>query len=256
MVRYIIKFLVMPIIWILIGAYSLVSFVFDALVWLLTFWWDKRLWLLHRYSIVWALSYIWANPFWKIDIKGEENIKKGQTYIIVSNHQSALDIVLLYGLWMHFKWVARKEIFSIPVIGWNLWLNRHIAIDRTSVRSARKMILQAQKHLKMGSSILIFPEGTRSMDGTIKRFKEGAFMLAKKANCAILPVVLEGSMEVFPRNGYVIKAKQTFKLRILPEIKPESFQNKEVDELAKEVQATITEVHMSIAPKHYRKQND
>ncbi|MFP4555718.1 MAG: lysophospholipid acyltransferase family protein [Bacteroidales bacterium] len=246
----------MPIVWILIGLVSLVFFVFDALVWLFTFWWDKRLWLLHRYSIVWALCYIWVNPFWKIDIQGEENIKKGRPYIIVSNHQSALDIVLLYRLWMHFKWVARKEIFWIPVVGWNLWLNKHIAIDRASVSSARKMIVKAQEHLKMGSSVLIFPEGTRSMDGAIKRFKDGAFVLAKKTKYPILPVVLEGSMQVFPRKGYVIKGRQTFKLRILPEISPETFQNKGIGELAKEVQVAITNAHKDIAPEHYRIQND
>lgn len=251
MSNFIIKFFVMPIIWLLVGITSIAFFIVDIALWLLTFWWDKRLWLLQRFSCVWALFYIWANPSWKIDFKGKENIRKGQTYIIISNHQSALDIVLLYRLWMQFKWVAKREIFRVPLIGWNLWLNKHIAIDRTSIKGARKMITDAQKHLSMGSSVLIFPEGTRSIDGAIKRFKDGAFVLAKKTNYPILPVVIDGSMEVFPKKGYVLKGKQTFTMRILPEISPESYQHKEVDELTMEVQELFIAHHKALAPKYY-----
>lgn len=242
----------MPIFWLLIGASAFTFFILDALIWLLTFWWDRRLWLLHRYSIVWSLFYIWVNPFWKIDFKGKENIRKGQSYIIVSNHQSAFDIVLLYRLWMHFKWVAKRELFKVPVIGWNLWLNKHIAIDRTSLKGARKMITEAQKNLNMRNSVLIFPEGTRSTDGIIKRFRDGAFVLAKKTNFPILPVVIEGSMEVFPKKGYVLKGSQTFRMRILPEISPESYQNKSVDELTKEVHKIMTIEHQKLAPQYYK----
>lgn len=249
--KFLTKYVIMPIVWLLVGLTSLFFFLVDVAIWLLTFWWDKRLWLLHRYSCVWAMFYIWVNPFWKITLTGKEHVRKGQPYIIISNHQSAFDIVLLYKLWMHFKWVAKREIFRIPAIGWNLWLNKHIAIDRTSVRGARKMILEAQMNLEMGSSVLIFPEGTRSIDGAIKRFKEGAFVLAKKTNYPILPIVIDGSMEVFPKKGYVLKGKQTFKMKILPEIAPESFKDLQVEELTKRMHEILTEAHREIAPKYY-----
>jgi len=244
-------YLVMPIVWLLVVFTCSLFFIGDVVVWLLTFWWDRRLWVLQRYSIVWALFYIWINPFWRIDFAGKENIKKGQSYIIVANHQSAFDIVLLYRLWMHFKWVAKREIFRVPFIGWNLWLNRHIVIDRASVRGAKKMMLEAQKHLADRTSVLIFPEGTRSVDGAIKRFKEGAFALAKKTNVPILPVVINGSREVFPKNSYVIKGAQKFTMRVLPAIQPETFVGKSVDELALEVQERMVEVHKEIAPGYY-----
>ncbi len=249
--QFVIKYIVMPIVWILIGITSLMFFTFSTVIWLFTFWWDKRLWLLHRYSCIWAMFYIWVNPFWKIDLEGKENIKKGQTYIVISNHQSAFDIVLLYGLWMHFKWVAKREVFRVPVIGWNLWLNKHIVIDRASVRGARKMIIEAQKNLNMGNSVLIFPEGTRSTDGAVKRFKDGAFVLAKKTNYPILPVIVEGSLEVFPKKGYVLKGSQTFKMRILEPIEPTDFEGKDADELAKEINKMYVELHSKIAPQHY-----
>lgn len=251
MSQFIIKYIVMPIVWLLVGITSIVFFIVDAVIWLLTFWWDKRLWLLHRYSCFWAMFYIWANPFWKIDLEGKENIKKGQTYIIISNHQSAFDIVLLHRLWMHFKWVAKRELFRIPIIGWNLWLNKHIVIDRTSVRDARKMILEAQKNLNMRNSVLIFPEGTRSSDGTIKRFKNGAFVLAKKTNFPILPVIIEGTKEVFPRKGYVLKGSQTFTMRVLKPIEPSEYAEKDVNELTNEMNKMYVEIHCKMAPKHY-----
>ena len=238
--------------WLLIGVSAFAFFIVDALVWLLTFWWDKRLWILQRYSIVWALSYIWVNPFWKINFSGKENVRKGQTYVIVSNHQSAMDIVLLYRLWMHFKWVAKKELFRIPVIGWNLWLNKHIAINRNSVKDALKMMKQAEEHLKMRSSVLIFPEGTRSVDGTVKRFRDGAFVLAQKTGYPILPVVLNGTREVVSTDSLHIKGKQILTLRILPEITSDFYAEKNVNELAAYVQKIITKEHKSIAPEYYK----
>jgi len=251
MKNFLTLYLVMPIVWILFLISCIVFFVGDLLVWLLTFWWDKRLYILHRYSIVWALFYVWINPFWKIEFEGKNNVQKRNTYIIVSNHQSAFDIVLLHRINMHFKWVAKRELFRVPFVGWNLWLNRHIVIDRASIKGAKKMILEAQKQLLMGSSVLIFPEGTRSRDGAIKRFKDGAFALAKKTNLPILPIVINGSKEVFLKNGYVLKGSQKFTVKILPEIDSKFYENKSVAELGKEVFDIMSSEHKKIAPEYY-----
>ncbi len=241
----------MPIVWLFVATSALLFFIVDVAVWLLTFWWDKRLWLLHRYSCFWAMCYVWANPFWKINFLGKENRKKGQTYIIISNHQSAFDIVLLYRLWMHFKWVAKRELFRVPVIGWNLWLNKHIVINRSNKADAQRMITEAHQNLDMGNSILIFPEGTRSASGTIGRFKDGAFLLAKRANYPILPVVIEGSRKIFPKKGFVIKGRQTLQMEILKPIEPEQYEDLTARELAQQMQALFVEHHRKIAPECY-----
>ena len=225
-------------------------FFIDFVVWLLTFWFDKRTWLLHRYSGFWAMFYIWTNPLWKIDIKGRENIDQKKTYVIISNHQSAMDIVILYRIYTHFKWIAKRELFRVPFVGWNLMLNRHIAIDRDSRKSAATMLRKALNHLEQGSSILVFPEGTRTLDGSIKRFKDGAFLIAKKAEVAILPVVIDGTFEAVPKSG-LIGFKQTFKIRVLPEVPFESFKNKSATDIAKEMQQLLTEEHKKIAPSYY-----
>lgn len=225
-------------------------FTIDFIIWLFTFWWDKRTWVLHRFSIFWALIYVWLNPLWKINIKGTENIRKKKTYVIISNHQSALDIVVLYRLNTHFKWIAKRELFKVPFVGWNLMLNRHVPIDRGSTRSALNMMQKAVDHLNQGSSILIFPEGTRSTDGSIKRFKDGAFIIAKKAEVAILPVVTNGTLETLPKSG-LVGGRQTFEIRVLPEIPYDSFKDKSPTDIAQEMQQLMVDEHKKIAPKYY-----
>ncbi len=239
------------IVWILVGISALAFFGIAVIIWLLTVWWDKRLWFSHRFSTYWALIYIWCNPLWKIRIEGQQNIKKGETYIIVSNHQSALDILLLYRLLTHFKWVAKKELFRVPVIGWNLWLNRYITIERKSPKDALKMIKKASVYLNSGSSVLLFAEGTRTLDGRVKKFKEGAFVLAKKTNKPILPVVIDGTLEALPKNGFIIKGRQKFRIQILPEINPDRFNHLEPSEIAQLVHGIVSHNHKEIAPKYY-----
>jgi len=246
----IVKIIYSFIVWVILIVSCFPLFAIDFIIWLLTFWWDKRTWILHRYSIFWALIFVWANPLWRIDIRGRKNINRKKTYVIISNHQSALDIVILYRLFTHFKWIAKRELFKVPFIGWNLTLNRHVAIDRNSSRSAVQMMQKATAHIKQGSSILIFPEGTRSQDGAIRRFKDGAFIIAKKAEVAILPVVINGTLETLPKNG-MVGGRQIFDIRVLPEIPYESFKDKSPADIAKEMHQLLTDEHKKIAPKYY-----
>jgi len=240
------------IVWVIVGVSALIFFCIAIIVWLLTSWWDNRLWFSHRFSSYWALFYIWCNPLWKIRIEGQHNIKKGETYIIVSNHQSALDILLLYRLFTHFKWVAKKELFRVPVIGWNLWLNRYITIERKNPKDALQMIKKASEYLHSGSSVLLFAEGTRTLDGRVKKFKDGAFVLAKKTNKPILPVVIDGTLGALPKNGFIIKGRHKFRIQILPEINPDSFNQLDSSEIAQMVQVMIKETHKRIAPDYYQ----
>ncbi|HPI44772.1 MAG TPA: 1-acylglycerol-3-phosphate O-acyltransferase, partial [Tenuifilaceae bacterium] len=236
--KYSLQLLGSAFVWIVMGVLAFILFFGDFTVWLLTFWWDKRLFWLHRYSIFWAMFHVHLNPFWRIKFESKENIVKDKVYVIVSNHQSAFDIALLYRINIHFKWVAKRELVRVPVIGWNLLLNKYILIDRKNAFSSKKLLHEGGKNLKMGSSVLIFPEGTRTPDGRVKRFKEGAFLLAKQAQVSILPLVIEGSKDVLPKPG-VISLIQTFTIRVLPEIPYESFKDTDVAELTKDVNKLI-----------------
>lgn len=231
------------------GISALTLFVFDFLVWLFTFWWDKRLVLLHRYSGLWAKLCLSLNPGWRVVVQGREYADKKKEYVIVCNHQSLLDIVVFYSTKLHFKWVAKKELAKVPVVGWNLYLNKYMLIDRTSFAGSKKMLVDGMKNLEMGNSLAIFPEGTRSSDGRVGRFKDGAFTLAKNAKVPILPVVVNGTRNVF--NGKLINYRQTFIVKILPEIPYDDFKDLTVVEIAKKVNQIIAAEHQKIAPELY-----
>lgn len=239
------------LLWLFVAVSAILFFIIDFIVWLATFWWDKRLVLLHKYSTTWAMFYIWINPGWKVYAQGLKKIDKRKTYVVISNHQSAFDIVLLYRLHYHFKWVAKRELAKVPVIGWNLLLNDSILIDRASAISTKKMISKGLKHLKAGNSVLIFPEGTRSKDGQVKRFKEGAFLLAQQAKVPILPVVIEGSKDIFPKPA-LINLCQKLTLKVLDPIGVKEVTSTPVDELAKRLNQQILSEHRKLAPEKYQ----
>lgn len=246
----VLNYLLSALLWVFVAATAIVFFIGDFLLWLLTFWWDRRLKAVHLYSSYWAMFYIWINPGWKVKTEGFEMIDKKMTYVIVSNHQSAFDILLLYRLFTHFKWVAKKELAKVPVIGWNLILNRCILIDRSSQGSTKKMIARGLKNLHMGNSLLIFPEGTRSKNGQVNRFKEGAFLLAQQAKVPILPVVIEGSKDIFPSPA-VINLRQRLQIRVLEPIPVDEVTNTTLHNLTNRVNSLIAEEHRKMAPTKY-----
>ncbi len=203
-----------------------------VLTWLLTLPFDKRLFLLHRFSCYWASLYIGANPWWKVKIEGLEKIDRNRTYIIVSNHQSVLDILVLYRLMIHFKWVSKIENFRVPVIGWNMRMNRYIKVKRGDKESVAKMMEACKMNLNSGSSVMIFPEGTRSPNGMIRNFKEGAFILAKETGKTLLPVILDGSGEALPKKGILLNKKQLIRVKILDEVSYDQVHENSVKQLS------------------------
>ena len=210
------------------------------IIWILTFLFDRKMWLLHQYSCFWASTYTWITPWWRVTIKGKEKIEPGKAYVLVSNHQSSVDIVLLYRLFVHFKWVAKKELFRVPIIGWNMTGNRYIALRRGKRTSIFRMMNDSIKNIKAGSSVLIFPEGTRSEDSNIKNFKEGAFKLAIDSQTPIIPIVLDGTGFALPKKGFEFQGKQHFRIHILDEIQVDSYSENDIKSLTKNVQAIMT----------------
>ncbi|MBQ9470530.1 MAG: 1-acyl-sn-glycerol-3-phosphate acyltransferase, partial [Bacteroidales bacterium] len=224
-------------------------FVGDVLMWLFTSWWDRRLVWLHRYSAFWAASIVALNPFWRTVVEGRQQADPNKTYVMLCNHQSLFDIVVLYAIRLHFKWVAKKELARVPFVGWNLYLNRYMLIDRGSFGGSKRMLLDGLAHLRMGSSLMVFPEGTRSATGRMGRFKDGAFNLAQQAQVALLPVVLDGTRNVF-RGGH-INYRQTFRIRVLPEVPYSAIAGRPVAEVAQELHALMLAEHKKLAPELY-----
>lgn len=136
-----------------------------------------------------------------VSVEGRENISPGTSYIIISNHQSAFDIFLVYG-WMgiDIKWVMKKELKKIPGIGFGSAKVGHIFLDRSNKRASIESLAIAKKKLVNGTSVVIFPEGTRSNSGIPRVFKRGAFKLALDLNLPVLPVTLINTRKILPNN--------------------------------------------------------
>ena len=146
--------------------------------------WISRLWV--RISLVLQFG-------WKVKVEGLEHIERSGVYVIIVNHQSVIDIPLMYSIPLNFKWVAKEEVCKVPIFGWMMKMHGDITVKRGSANAVRKFISEGGRCIKGGVSIIIFPEGTRSKEGNIRKFKEGAFILAKYAEASILPCVIDGS---------------------------------------------------------------
>src|SRR5438477_647273 len=184
--------------WLFLVASSIVLFPVAVLIWAVTAPFDRRRALLHRFTCFWASLYTWLNPAWRVRVEGRDRIRPDAAYVMVANHQSLLDILVLFRLFVHFKWVSKIEIFRVPCVGWNMRLNRYIALRRGDRASVARMMDACERTLAEGSSIMIFPEGTRSASGQLQKFKPGAFAMALAARAPVLPIVVEGTAHALP----------------------------------------------------------
>jgi 1-acyl-sn-glycerol-3-phosphate acyltransferase len=153
---------------------------------------------------------IWARLLAKVSrvsvtVEGFENLPLHQSIVLAVNHQSAADILILLAyLPTYFKFVAKKELFKIPLFGTYLKLAGYIPIDRHKTLTAHKTLYDTSKLIRRGSSILIFPEGTRTRDGNLGQFKRGSLVIARQAGVPIVPVAISGSFNILPRGTFII----------------------------------------------------
>ena len=227
--------------WAFLALSSIALFPVAVLLWAVTLPFDRRLVVLHRFTCFWASLYTWLNPAWRVQVEGREKIRPATAYVMIANHQSQLDVLVLFRLFAHFKWVSKVENFRVPFIGWNMWLNRYIPLRRGQRQSVARMMHACERALAGGSSIMMFPEGTRSADGLLQPFKPGAFALAQEAGVPLLPIVVEGTARALPKRGFVLQGRHTIRIRVLDEIPPGSFRQTPVERLAEEVRGRFVE---------------
>lgn len=142
-----------------------------------------------------------ATAMMKVEIVGKDRIDPKQSYVIVANHQSLTDIYALYGfLESDVKWVMKKELRAVPVFGQAAASMGHIIIDRSNTKSAIRTINDAREKIHSGMCVIFFPEGTRSNQGELRKFKKGAFRFAVELGLPILPVALHGTANILPTN--------------------------------------------------------
>ncbi len=201
--------------WVFFFITSAILVVGAVLIRLTTQFFDPNLKILHQYSCFWASLYIWFNPFWSSQVAGKENVVPNKAYLMVSNHQSMADILILFNTFIHFKWVSKKSMFNAPFLGWNMRLNGYIPIERGNEESRAKMMDHCRSWLKKGSPVLFFPEGTRSKDGLLLPFKKGAFRLAIESQVDVLPIKVEGSLHAIPKHSVLLHRQSKMKVTIL-----------------------------------------
>ncbi len=224
---------------------STILVIFAVPIRLLTQSFDPNLRILQKYSCFWASLYLWFNPFWSSRKIGHVHADPKKAYVIISNHQSMADILILFNAFLHFKWVAKKSLFNLPLLGWNMRFNGYVPIDRGDERSREKCMQHCRDWLQKGSSVLFFPEGTRSKDGKLLPFKKGAFRLALETGHDILPIVIKGSLHAIPKHSILLHGRSRMTVEILPPVAVQPFLNEDLeaaaDKLATAVRAKIEE---------------
>jgi len=181
---------------------------------------------------IWARLNIWMVPAF-VTVSGRENIDIKQSYVVIANHQSAFDIFVLYGfLDIDFKWVMKHELRKLPGIGIGCEKVGHIFIDRSDHESALKMLNTAKEKIVNGTSIIFFPEGTRSSDGIIRDFKKGAFKMALDLDLPILPVTIIGTKEILPNKTLNLFPGKAL-MKIHEPISVKNYSDENINELIK-----------------------
>lgn len=227
-------------IWLIGIVLIVIMFPITLIVWLLTFPFDRKRRATHAMLIIQGMLLAYAVPVWRISIEGRKKAKKGETYVIICNHQSILDILLVNCLRYRFKWISKIENSKVPFVGLYLKLADYITVNRGDSESKEKMMAEAYSCLKGGTSIMIFPEGTRSADGNISFFRRGAFQLALSAGVPVLPVLIDGTGGVLPKHGLIFGGFHRITIRVLDPVTPETFGTDNCDELAAKFQTMMT----------------
>ena len=195
--------------------------------------------MVHSFAAVpWAKVILWVCGV-DVRVDGLKNVDRSVARIYVTNHQSYFDIfALLAYLPVHFKFILKQELMNVPILGFGMRRAGYIGIDRTNPREAVKGIKKAVKAIKDGASVLIFPEGTRSIDGRLQPFKRGGFHLAIKSGCELVPIVLIDSYKIVPKGSLKIN-KGTFAMKIGKPISTRNYAKKDMERLMEQVREAM-----------------
>lgn len=196
---------------------------------------------LHNIGRLWGMGGLVISGA-RLDVHGSEHIPANHPAIFMPNHQSAFDILALFSaIPRQFRWLAKMELFRVPLFGLAMRRSGYIPIDRSNRRKSMESIQTAAKRIAGGTSVIIFPEGTRSTDGKLQPFKKGGFHLALQAGVPIVPVVIDGSFEVLPKTRMRIH-KGTIRVSFFPPLNPEELAGLPLEEVMERVRGPLASV--------------
>lgn len=175
----------------------------------------------------------------RVTVRGAENIESGHAYVFAANHQSYIDIPLLFGyLPANFRIMAKSSLFLLPFLGWHLRRSGHLSIARDNPQQAARSLLEAARHVREGTPVFIFPEGGRSLDGRLDKFKAGTFLLAIKAGVPVVPLTVNGTRNVLRVNSWHIRPARV-ELIIHPPIPTQGMRSSSAEQLSAQVRVAI-----------------
>jgi 1-acyl-sn-glycerol-3-phosphate acyltransferase len=207
---------------------------------LITFPFDRQGKVVHRYARLWGKVALLANRV-QVSVEGLDHLRGKGPYIFMSNHQGSYDIFALLGhLPFQFKWLAKKELFSIPLLGWAMAAAGYISIDREGTRKTVEAMNDAARKIREGMSVVIFPEGSRSPDGSIQPFKKGGFTLAIKSKVPIVPIAIHGSRDIMPKDRLTASSGE-IRMRMAPPIETQVYSMKDREFLREKVNQVISD---------------
>jgi 1-acyl-sn-glycerol-3-phosphate acyltransferase len=158
----------------------------------------------HRVASIWAWLILRTCGV-SVEVEGRENLAPGRTYVLASNHQSLFDTPILFAyLPLSFRILYKKSLNRIPFLGWHLFLSGHVGVERESPAKASESLEPAAERIRSGTSVAVFPEGTRSYDGVMRPFRKGSFRLALKAATPVVPLTISGSHLVMRRGKVTV----------------------------------------------------
>lgn len=228
--------------YIVVATCWLVLYVVSFIALVVCYPFDKKRAVVHKISEWFTnVAFIFA-PGMRRDVVGMENIDPTKAYVMVLNHQSMVDIMSIYNLPLVFKWVSKKEVYRIPLVGRLLLMHGDIVINRASAKEAMQLVHSKGKEwLEKGASVAIFPEGTRSKDGQIHNFKAGAFLLAKDAGVPILPIVLSGTTTMLRKGTFWLNWRNRITIKVLEPVSREEVAERSIKEVMADVHDRMVE---------------
>jgi 1-acyl-sn-glycerol-3-phosphate acyltransferase len=205
-------------------------------------------------ATVWVARRLWSPILImtggaKVVVMGQENVDPNRPTIYVSNHQSTLDIPIHFvTVPVNFRYVAKHQLKYVPMIGWYLWMAGHIFVNRGRRDKAITSLNAAAQKIRNGTSVFLYPEGTRSDDGSVLPFKKGPFALALKSRVPVVPITIEGSGTVMPKNSWNIKPGPVY-VKIGKPIDTTGFAEDDREGLARAVRDVIIQQSLELGGK-------
>lgn len=203
-----------------------------VLMWMILGPFGKQMKIMHYYSSFWAWTVVVSNIYWSVKVIDRKKLVRGRPCVFIANHQSMADIMVLFLLFVPFRFVSKIELFRLPLIGWGMSMVGHIKLDRHERKTFIRMYNSCEKSLKEGVPVMIFPEGTRTMDGQLSNFKEGAFRIALHDKVSIQPILIDGSWDALPHKSIILNGRQHITMKVLDEIPYDKFPSYEAKDLA------------------------